>query len=384
MKNYQVVWRGPVLDATGYGTASREYALALDRQGVDVKIETYTWGFSCIGAEKYEKARLRYLIKKAYARNKQRILIYHTPPGNIDTREDRKKFNYSILNTVWETPKIPNSWLSIINKFDAVCVPCSQNIEAMINSGVNIPVFLVPHGADTNKYRPENKKLSLAEAEGKFIFVSVFDFQHRKNPETLLKAYWKEFTSADNVALVIKTYGDKSERITNKIFEYKKKLGFGDETAPLIIMTGILGEQQFRGIYTLGNVFVLPTRGEGVGLPFIEALSSGIPVIATGWGGQMDFLTEKNSFLVDYKLSYPGISMNSEDAISTVYRDLFEGEGQIWAEADSNDLRKQMRYAYENPDVCKQKGYQGRMDMLQLSWDKAGSALKQSVERIIG
>ncbi|MEY8348447.1 glycosyltransferase [Bacillus cereus] len=384
MRDYQIVWRGPVLDATGYGTASREYALALERQGVDVKIETYTWGFSFIGAERYEEKRLRYLIKKAYARNKQRILIYHAPPGNIETKGERKKFDYSILNTVWETPKIPNSWLPIINKFDAVCVPCSQNMEAMINSGVNIPVFLVPHGADTNKYKPENEKLLLEEAKGKFIFVSVFDFQHRKNPETLLKAYWKEFTSDDHVALVIKTYGDTGERIKNKIFEYKKKLGFGDETASLFIMTGILGEKQFRGIYTLGNAFVLPTRGEGVGLPFIEALSSGIPVIATGWGGQMDFLNEKNSFLIDYKLSYPGISMNDENTIATLYRDLFEAEGQIWAEADINDLQKQMRYAYENPDLCQQKGYQGRKDMLQLSWDKAGIALKQSIEKIIG
>lgn len=383
MKDYQIIWRGPVLDATGYGTASREYVLALDRQGLDLKVETYTWGFHLTKADKYRNGRLDYLIRKAYAKDKQKILIYHIPPGNIDPKEEMKHFHYRILNTVWETTKIPNNWLPLINKFDAVCVPCSQNIEAMKNGGVKIPIFLVPHGADTKKYKPENKKLPLARAEGKFIFVSVFDFLLRKNPEALLKAYWEEFNSKDQVVLLIKTYGTKGGKLTDKILAYKKKLGFGDETAPLFIIEDILEEGQFRGIYTLGNVFILPTRGEGVGLPFMEALSSGIPVIATGWGGQMDFLNEENSFLVNYKLSYPGVSMNGEHVISKVYRDLFEEEGQVWAEADITDLKKQMRYAYENPHLCKQKGKRGRQDMLQLSWDKAASKLKQSIEKII-
>ena len=39
MKHVQVIWKGPVLEATGYGLASREYVLALDRQGFDIKIE---------------------------------------------------------------------------------------------------------------------------------------------------------------------------------------------------------------------------------------------------------------------------------------------------------------------------------------------------------
>lgn len=383
MKGYQVVWRGPVLDATGYGTASREYVLALDRQGVDVKVETYTWNFPLSGMEREEKVRLQYLIKKRYAINKQRVLIYHTPAGNINLKKEQRRFDCRILSTVWETAKIPNSWLPIIDTFDAVCVPCSQNVQAMIDSGVTIPVFLVPHGASTDKYKPENDKLLIQEIEGKFIFVSIFDFQHRKNPEALLKAYWQEFSSNDNVALVIKTYGMTYETVLQKIYEYKKKLGFAAETAPLFIRAGILEEKQFRGMYTLGNVFVLPTRGEGVGIPFIEALSSGIPVIATRWGGQMDFLNENNSFLIDYRLSYPGSKMDSENAISMIYRDLYEDEGQVWAEADINDLKKQMRYAYENPDICKQKGQQGRKDMLQLSWDMVGSKLKQAIEEVL-
>jgi len=62
----------------------------------------------------------------------------------------------------------------------------------------------------------------------------------------------------------------------------------GESTQKQIQFTNTLGKAELKGLYTLGDVFVLPTRGEGAGLPFIEALSSGVPVIATGWGGHMD------------------------------------------------------------------------------------------------
>ncbi|MFC0475934.1 glycosyltransferase [Robertmurraya beringensis] len=297
MLDYQIVWRGPVMDATGYGTASRGYALALDRLGLDVKIETYTWNRPYQEAESNDKQRLEQLISKNYDESKKKILIYHAPPSIVHT-DEVVDFEHRILNTVWETEKLPSYWLPIIDKFDAVCVPCSLNVRAMKNSGVQIPVFLAPHGVDSQRFSPENKKLTLRGTEGKFVFVSVFDFQQRKNPETLLEAYWKEFKPSDQVVLVIKTYSDNQSEILEKINNYKKKLGFGDETAPLYVMTGTIEESQYRGIFNLGNAFVLPTRGEGVGIPFMEALSSGTPLIVTGWGGQMDYVNEINSFLV--------------------------------------------------------------------------------------
>ncbi|MDM5317338.1 glycosyltransferase [Fictibacillus sp. b24] len=381
MKSYQVVWRGPVLDATGYGTASREYALALDRQGIDVKIETYTWNFPYNMQDEKKKKRLQQLIDKPISNQKQKILIYHSPPAVI-CKKEKKEFDFCILNTVWETTRIPDTWLPILSTFDAISVPCTHNVHALKNSGVRIPIFLVPHGADTKMFNPDNNRITLNEAENKFVFVSIFDFQHRKNPESLLRAYWEEFTANDRVLLVIKTYGSSRKKIRTAITNYKRKLGLGD-TAPIYIMTGICSETELKGIYTAANAFVLPTRGEGVGLPFIEALSSGIPVIATGWGGQMDFLNKHNSFLIDYELMNPSTSMNSDHAISTIYREFAE-DGQLWAEANVDHIKKQMRFAYENPDLCRQKGRQGRRDMQHMTWDRAGISLKQMVEKIIG
>ena len=363
----QIVWRGPVGRASGLGIASREYVRALKLQGVNVKVEA---------------ARTRPPINS----RRPRVLIYHYSPDTINIKKERKHFNVIIMNTVWETTRIPNRWRAPLNRADAVCVPSHQNKQAMRDSGVKVPIFIVPHGVNVRTFTPNNKKLPIKNADGKFIFTSVFGFQHRKNPEALLKAYWEEFSSSDKVLLVIKTNGyakfENEKWIRSQIQTYKKRIGIRKRTAPVIIMARHLSPKKLRGIYTRGHAFVLPTRGEGVGLPFLESMASGIPVIATGWGGHMDFLTSENSFLINYKLRSPVTSMNRKSSISRQFRHLFAEKGQRWAEADIGNLKRQMRTAYENPLLCKKKGERGRRDALNLSWNRAGRTLKNVIEKV--
>lgn len=367
MKSYHVTWEGPVHKASGLGYASRAYARAMMRQGVRVN-----WGLS---------------RPKGMAVHGKKVLIYHHTPNHMNFKAARSKYDAIILNTVWETSRTPRNWLPNMNKFDAICVPSQHNKVALRNSGVKVPIYIVPHGVDTTAFHPENKKLSLPLAAGKFTFVSVFGFQHRKNPEALLRAYWEEFSPQDNVILVIKTNGyaayETEQWIKKQMLQYQKRLGFHKPTAPVVVIARRLSESQMKGVYTLGDAFVLPTRGEGVGLPFLESLASGVPVIATGWGGQMDFLKSRNSFLLPYRLKSPSASMNSRHAISRSFSYLFAQKGQRWAEVDRLALRRMMRKAYQNPVLCKEKGRQGRRDVRHLSWNRAGALMKKVVETVI-
>jgi len=367
MKSYHVVWEGPVRRASGLGHASRAYVGALKKQGVAVKI----------GASKHG----------AIPSQGKKVLIYHHIPSRFPWKKYRALYDTIILNTVWETSKTPASWLSSMNKFDAICVPSLHNKRALKKSGVKVPIFIVPHGVDTRAFHPKNKKLHLPAAAKKFTFVSIFGFQHRKNPEGLLRAYWQEFSSKDNVILVIKTNGyagyENERWIKKKINQYKMRLGIKKDTAPVVVIGRRLNENQMKGLYTLGNAFVLPSRGEGVGLPYLESLASGLPVIATGWGGQMDFLTRNNSFLVPYRLQNPSISMKSKHAISRKFKSLFAQKGQRWAEPDLRSLRKIMRKAYANPKLCKRKGRQGRSDVTHATWMRAGAIMKRTIEHVL-
>ncbi|MFB6365964.1 glycosyltransferase [Paenibacillus elgii] len=382
MSSYQIIWKGPVQRSSGLGRASREYALALSRQGVNVKVEA--------GKARRKKlaggAPFARLVRKPYAAGKRKILIYHYPPNRIRMRKERQKYDRIVLNTVWETTRVPRNWFPNLNRFDAVFVPSRHNKSVMLRSGVKVPIYIVPHGVNTKRFTPKNKKLAVKGTAGRFVFVSVFGFQHRKNPEALLRAYWEEFGPSEKVALVIKTNGYGSGQnekwIKNKINNYKKRLGLR-KSAPLILMSSHMPDHRLKGLYTLGSAFVLPTRGEGVGLPFLESLASGVPVIATGWGGHMDFVTKRNSFLVKYRLQNPAVSMRSKHAISYKFRHLFGQKGQRWAEPNIGSLRKQMRRAFQNRTLCQRKGRLGRGNVMKFTWNRAGALMKRAVERTI-
>ncbi|WP_138493630.1 glycosyltransferase [Paenibacillus pinistramenti] len=370
MKSYRCEWRGPLGLISGLGIASRAYVRALRRQGVPVSVRSGSLG-----------------VNRQAQGPAKKVLICHTLPYRVHAAAEKRRYDRVILNTVWETTRIPMRWKPHMNKFDAIFVPSRHNKEALRRSGVKVPVHIVPHGVDTRQYNPGNPKLRISGAQGRFVFVSVFGFQHRKNPETLLRAYWEEFSASDPVMLVIKTSGyaayETEAWIKARIRHYKERLRLGRQTAPVKVIGRSLAPGQLRGLYTLGNAFVLPTRGEGVGLPFLEAMASGIPVIATGWGGHMDFLNSRNSFPVSYQLRNPAISMNSPHAIARSFRSLFAEKGQLWAEAELSSLKRQMRKAYENPGLCRSKGQQARQDALKQSWNRSGQIMNRVIRELL-
>lgn len=270
---------------------------------------------------------------------------------------------------------------------DAVFVPSMQNIKALQLSGVKVPIYLAPHGADTEAYHPNSTPMELINAQETFNFLSVFQWQHRKGPDVLLEAYWREFSKGDNVSLILKTYwGNKGLKyhqraVMESISNYKSYLGFTKEnTAPVYFTSTLLDDTEMLKMYSLADVYAQPSRGEGVGLPYIEAMSCGIPCIATGWGGQTDFINDTNGLLVDYKLK--NISPDSNESLAPNFTDLFT-PNMKWAEPSIESMQKQMRFAYENQSLMKELGKQARLDMEKMTWIEVGKIFKDSIEKVI-
>lgn len=386
MSNYQITWQGIIHDQQGYARASREYILGLDKAGVDIRVEPLNFGSpSCVLREEQVK-RLKELIAKPRDMSKKQILVYHCQPYDIDANVEREKNKYDkvIINTVWETTLTPKDWFPNINYADAVIVPSTNNAEVFRNSGVTPPIILAPHGSDET-FSPDNKPFDLPDVKGKFTFLSIFQWQHRKSPDKLLRAYWQAFTEQDDVALVIKAYWGNNalkqdqRNVMNTIGRYKHALGVKNG-APIYFSGSLFSDEDLRGLYTMSDVLVLPSRGEGVGLPYIEAMSSGVPCIATGWGGQTDFINDKNGYLIDYTLEHTNSRDN--EAISQNFTHLFTKDMK-WAEADVDHLTKLMRHTYENQVEVKAKGKVAHFDMLGLTWSDVGVGLKESIEKVV-
>ena len=96
--------------------------------------------------------------------------------------------------------------------------------------------------------------------------------------------------------------------------------------------------QLFRG----ADAFVLPTRGEGWGLPTMQAMSMGLPVISTNWGGSVDFTTKETSYLIEL------------DGVEEVPKDSPYGwrEGKKWAIPSQSHLEELMMTVYQVRDFA--------------------------------
>jgi glycosyltransferase involved in cell wall biosynthesis len=214
-------------------------------------------------------------------------------------------------------------------------------------------------GVDTELFRPGVPALSLPHRR-QFNFLSVFDLQPRKGSDLLLRAYLTEFKPDEDVALILKISQHSDPQIDPEaqlahFIEREAGLRL-EQTPPVILLNGFLSQADMAGLYAAADAFVLPTHGEGYGRPLLEAMSCQLPVIATGWGGQMDFMTGENSYLLASEGLVP----------AAVEEEIFAGH--LWAQPSLEHLRQLMREVFSRPDEAKRKAQRGRQDMIE-HWD---------------
>jgi glycosyltransferase involved in cell wall biosynthesis len=163
-----------------------------------------------------------------------------------------------------------------------------------------------------------------------FEFISIFKWERRKGWDILLDAYWSAFTSSDEVLLRLHTYVPSWVRgetnvtriIQNYAFsKYGKTL---NELAPVVWektrrhgSNSELSRADVRDLYGSADAFVLPTRGEGWGLPVAEAMAMELPVIVSDYSGPAVFANSNNAYMIPMTGEFDslGFSTPSADAL---------------------------------------------------------------------
>ena len=347
MRDYQVVWRGIVGDSTGYAQVSRHSVLALDDLGLDVRVEVFSNGNPIVPLEPSEQQRLLNLVKKPQSSG-QTVSVIHLQPNAYGNPSDKERYTKRIGFTVWETDRLPEEWVPLCNDMDAIIVPSQFNKTVFRESGVTVPIYVARHGIDAAKFYPGEAKLDLGEELPSTVFLSVCSWQHRKGLDVLLESYYREFTNKDDVALVIKTGGlPNTQEARNVIKQYRERLGLRYVPAPIYVANDEFSTIDMNNLYHTASCFVLPSRGEGVGLPYLEAMATGLPCIAPSWGGQTDFLNKTNGLILNGELKH----VNSKAANFTWFRDNMK-----WFEPDRRHLGTLMREVYRNPKEAQRKG----------------------------
>jgi len=282
-----------------------------------------------------------------------------------DAAGERKHGIVRVSRSMLETDRLDEETTQRCgSQFDSIWVPSRFNVRTFSESGVTSGLLKVlPEAIDPSLFNcsggapprrsgnPHSifglKALDrfLAEADGDrtFTFLSIFKWEDRKNWRALLEIFFRNFPQSPTLV----SMEDGSQlNVTVRLLIKTQQLSWGsdpdDDIAELLGMLGMkleawagrllivkdsLPTELVPALYRAADAFVLPTHGEGWGLPLLEALASGLPVIATGWGGQTEFLNNDNSLLLGYQLVSAGITDYAEHK---------------WAEPDEGELKQAM------------------------------------------
>jgi len=327
-----VCYTGPFGDASGYGEATRNFIRALHEAGANIKTEKVE--FTTVTYEGKNKQIAEDLSDREVD---YKVKIIHTTPDVY--AQYMEKDTYNIGHLFWETDKLPSGWEVHCNKMDEIWTGTDLNKKAIVSSGVTVPVTVIPQAIETIPLEAQPFIVPGIE-ESDLVFYSIFDWNDRKDPRTLLRAFWKQFKGHDDVKLIIKTHVASHDREGQKkiladIAAWKAEFPWKDKPK-VAICTKVLTDEEKHRFHETGNVFVSSHRGEGWGLPQVEALVHKNAVVSTSLGGVHEYLNTKQYYPIKFELI----------DIKKVYNKYYE-PGMKWGQASEEHLQEQMSKIYE-------------------------------------
>ena len=348
---------------TGYAISSRQLACALDRKGVHVEYK-YVYGPGTVFPRNEPKSSDTYMVNVIRERKLEpsRIQVVY---GQGDVFQSNFG-SYRIGFTMFETDRIPAEWVRQANLMDEVWVPSSFNAKTFLESGVQRPIHVIPLGVDPDYFNPRILRDPLI---GVYTFLSIFEWGERKMPHLLLKAFNDEFRSGEAVVLLCKTVNaDPAVDVRAQV----AALGLDPQGGRIhFSLNQMVPAYQLGSLYCSADCFVLTTRGEGWGLPVIEAMACGLPVIATDWSAHCDFMKAENAYPLRVDRLVPA------QAKCPYYA------GFSWAQPSYQHLRHLMRHVFDNQREARAKGERASHDVMNnWTWDHAAAKIIERVDQI--
>ncbi|PKQ28956.1 MAG: glycosyl transferase [Candidatus Anoxymicrobium japonicum] len=354
----RVMWHSWINAPTGYAVSSQYLVLALEQLNVDVR-----YGF-VYGVEEAPNDDRRIMEVRRKTKDLDVTQVVYGQGDVFFKNSGAYRVGYSML----EVTGIPADWVEQANALDEVWVPSQFNKETFAASGVTKPLYVMPLGVDTNYFHPF---IDSREIEGRFVFLSVFEWGERKAPEALLQAYNQEFSSSDDVLLLLKV--NNTDPAVN-IERHIEAMRLRAERAPMaIVLNQNISSYQMGSLYCSSDCFVLPTRGEGWGMPTLEAMACGLPTISTSWSAQTEFFNDDVGYPINIKGLIPAVA-------KCPYYDGFE-----WADPDVDHLASLMRRVYDNRKEARAKGLRASIQAREKwTWLDAARRIKARLCEISG
>ena len=356
-----VRWLGPIFNFSGYASEAIDFLVPLeDRLNVGLYHCTNVYSEAFVeGLDETTRSSL-FRMHRRFDDLRGGIVINHNPAPGFQILADAK---YSVGRTMFETDRVPQGWVDACRTMDEIWVPSKFNYITFANQGVpEEKLHVIPESVDTTFFNPAiHEPISLPNKRN-YNFLSIFEWSSRKAWDTTLKSYLKAFTRKDDVCLYIRTYKnglknkDCSRFVELVIQKLAMELGLHSSNLPQIeVLCEHIPTQQLPNLYKAVDCLLGVSRGEGWGRPQHEAMSMGLPVIATNWSGNTEFMNQENSFLIDYDLV----------RAKTVEPELWHYKNHIWSDPNVDHLIETLRSLCNNPSLGVKKGLLARTSICE-------------------
>jgi glycosyltransferase involved in cell wall biosynthesis/SAM-dependent methyltransferase len=271
----------------------------------------------------------------------------------------------------WELGEFPDEWKAAFEHIDEVWV-ASQQIYDAIAPGSPVPVVKVHLPVRRPDIHPFDRA-ALGLPEG-FLFLYVYDYHStsaRKNPVGLVEAFKRAFPPGSGAKLALKCINAE-----NLPQHHEEVLLAANGHPDVVVIDRYVSAAEKNAMIAACDCYVSLHRSEGFGLTPAEAMSLGKPVIATRYGGTLEFMTPENSYLVDYALTKVGERAHP-----------YPPEA-LWADPDLDEAAAYMRHVFEHPEDARERGERAAEDIRtnhspQAAGETMAHRLRSIYERLV-
>ena len=280
-------------------------------------------------------------------------LIFVQPETHLSTVYERaglamRRGVYHIAIWWWETDVIPEYWKQASKSIDELWAGSGFIVDSL-RRALDVPVYHVPLGFELGPVRQVDLGFYGVPA-GSFVFLFIFDLNStlaRKNPLGLISAFKQAFQSGEKVSLVIKvSRGASHPEEFHRLQKAAKKVG-------AVVIDQRLAQEELFGLIAACDCYVSLHRSEGLGVTLAEAMMLGKPCIATKYSGNLDFMDDNNSLLIDYQLT------EIEETVGPYEK------GHRWAEPSIPEAANAMCWVFNHPEEARLLGERARSSAIR-------------------